>query len=184
MRSVAANRTAFCFDRQVFQTATGKNPAVGAVHTVVDFVELFHGRAEAVGVFHQKFTGTQHAEAGAFFVAEFSLNLIDRQRQLFVAADAVTDEIGDHFFVGRSKCHGNLSISPGNIELNQHRAEGFFSLCAFKQADRLQGRHVEFCGPGGVHFFTDNLRGFLNCLPSQWEVSIGARYQLADQTGS
>ncbi|MNE93382.1 hypothetical protein D3C80_1912300 [compost metagenome] len=54
---------------------------------------------ERVGVFHQEFARTHHAETRAHFITELGLNLEEVQWQLFVRADLVTDKIRNHFFV-------------------------------------------------------------------------------------
>ncbi len=54
---------------------------------------------EGVRILHQEFTGTHHAKTRAYFVTEFGLDLIEIQRQLFVRAQLITDQIGDHFFM-------------------------------------------------------------------------------------
>ena len=54
---------------------------------------------ERVGIFHQEFARAHHAKAWAHFVTELGLDLEEVQRQLFVRAQLVTDQIGDHFFM-------------------------------------------------------------------------------------
>ncbi len=56
---------------------------------------------ERVSVLHQEFPGAHDAKTGAALIAELGLNLIEIGGQLFVALQLVTNQIGDHFLMGR-----------------------------------------------------------------------------------
>ena len=57
---------------------------------------------EGVGVLHQKLAATHQAKARADLVAELGLDLVQVDRQLFVAVQLVACQVGDHFFMGRT----------------------------------------------------------------------------------
>jgi hypothetical protein len=58
---------------------------------------------EGIGILHQKLTRSHDPETGPYLVPEFSLDLIEVDRQLLVTADFTTEDVGDHLLVGRTQ---------------------------------------------------------------------------------
>ena len=183
MRRITADRTAFRFDRKILQPAAFKDSAISVVHRIVGRVELFQRRAKAIGVLHEEFARPQNAEPRTFFVAEFGLNLIQRNRQLTVTADMACHQVGNDFFMSRAKCQVEFAITFFDFEVEQDVAEGFATSRAFKDLDRLQRRHEQFDGSGFVHFLTDNFRHFADRTVSQRQVRVRSGHELSNQPG-
>ena len=87
--------------RAVIKAEAVEDAAVGVVHVLIGRLQARFVKVEGVGVFHQEFASAHHAKARPDFVAEFGLDLIDVQRQLFVAGQIATHQVGDDFFMRR-----------------------------------------------------------------------------------
>ena len=150
VRSTAADRTGIGIHRTEFQTQAGENAGVGVVHILVFHCHAFGGEMEGIGIFHQELARTHHAEARTDFIAEFGLDLVKIDRQLFVRTQFVTREIGDDFFVGRAVgIFGFLAI----LDLQQLTAKLGPASGFFPQFFRLNRRHQYFNRAGTIHFF-------------------------------
>ena len=103
MRTAAADGAGIRCNCAEFQSKSGEDTTVGLVHHIVGSFQTFEVGVERIRVFHQEFAGAHHAETRAHFIAEFGLNLVEIDRQLTIAADFSARDVGDHFFVGRSK---------------------------------------------------------------------------------
>ena len=93
---------------------------------------------EGVGILHQELTGTHYAETRAHFITELGLDLEEVQRQLFVRADLVADQIGDHFFMRRAQ-HERTIAAIGNAQ--QFRAVLLPAPALLPQFRWLNDRH-------------------------------------------
>ena len=103
MRNATTNRAGIGDNRAIVQTHAFKDITVGSVHNIVRSLQAVLAQVEAVRIFHGKFTATHNAKTRANFVAEFGLNLIQVNWQLFVAADFVAYQGCDHFFMSRAQ---------------------------------------------------------------------------------
>ena len=101
VRAGAADGAVVGDDRAVIEAEAVEDAAVGVVHILIGRLQTRFVKVEAVGVFHQKLTPAHHAEAWPDFVAEFGLDLVNVQRQLFVAGEIAPHQVGDDFFVRR-----------------------------------------------------------------------------------
>ena len=99
VRGATADRAGIRLYCAEIQAHTAEDFAVRSIHRVISFLQRFLRSMERVRIFHQEFAGTHHAEAWANFVTEFGLDLIEVQRQLFVRAQLITDQVGDDFFM-------------------------------------------------------------------------------------
>ena len=138
MRGIAADGAGVSLYRTEIQTHTAEDFAVRGVHGVVGFLQRFLRGMERVGIFHQEFARTHHAKARAYFVTEFGLDLIEVQRQLFVRAQLVTNQVGDDFFVRWAENERTVTAVSNAQQL---RAILFPTAALFPQFGRLNHRH-------------------------------------------
>ncbi len=80
-----------------------KMRVVGIVHLLIAEPGAGFVLVKAVGVLHDELTSPHQSEAGPDFVAKLCLDLIEVQRHLSIGADFASEEVGDHFLVGRSQ---------------------------------------------------------------------------------
>ena len=135
---------------------------------------------EGVGILHQELTGTHHAETRAHFITELGLDLEEVQRQLFVRADLVADQIGDHFFMRRAQHERTIAA----IDETQQLGAVLLPTAAFlPQVGRLNHRHRHFDRVSIVHFFANDVFNlFRTRRPVGSRVKTGG--QLADHPGA
>ena len=84
MGEFSAHDAGVGLDRDGLQAAALKNARVGVIHFLVARLRGFVGGVEAVGVLHDEFLGAHEAEAGADFIAELGLDLVEILGQLAV----------------------------------------------------------------------------------------------------
>ena len=138
MRGAAADRTGVSLYRAEIQPHTAEDFAVSGIHRVVGFLQRFLRSMERVGIFHQEFTGAHHPETRAYFVAEFGLDLIEVQRQLFIGVQLVADQIGNDLFVGWAEDERTIA-AIGNAQ--QFRAVLLPAPALLPQFRWLNDRH-------------------------------------------
>ena len=138
MGCATADRTGVSLYRAEIQAHTAEDFAVRGVHCVVGPLQRFLRSMERVSIFHQEFTGTHHAETRAHFITELGLDLIEVQRQLFVRAQLVTNQVGDHFFMSRAE-HERTFATVSNAQ--QFRAVLFPTTTLLPQFRGLNYRH-------------------------------------------
>ena len=86
MRGAAADGAGIGIDRAEAQAEPGEDAAVGIEHDLIGLRQAFRAQMEGIGILHQELARAHDAEARADFIAEFGLDLVEIQRQLFVAA--------------------------------------------------------------------------------------------------
>src|SRR3989339_794569 len=82
MGNVAAHSARIRLDYDVVKTASVEYAAVSVVHGFITLVESVVIHVKAIGVFHNKFLAAQDAESGSCLIPEFSLNLVEGDREL------------------------------------------------------------------------------------------------------
>ena len=102
LRGAAADAAAVGLHGAKFQTHAGENTRVSLEHQPIAFSQARLVDVKGIRILHEKFAGTHHAEARANFIAEFGLNLIEIDRQLFVAAQFPPCDVGNDFLVCRA----------------------------------------------------------------------------------
>ena len=112
---------------------------------------------ERVSIFHQEFAGTHDAKARTHFVSKLGLDLEEVQRQLFIRAQLITDQVGDHFFVCRTEDKRTLATVN---ETQQFRAVLLPTTTLNPQIGRLNHWHRHLDGTGVVHLFTHDVFDF------------------------
>ncbi len=107
MRRIATDGTGLRLDGQKRQAAARENLTVCLVHFVVRFVQRFQRCVKAIGVFHNEFAGPQHAEAWPLLVAEFRLDLIQRDWKLTITGNEPGHEVRNHLLMRRAEHDGH-----------------------------------------------------------------------------
>jgi hypothetical protein len=102
VRSRAADRAGVGRDGAELQAQAREDAAVRLVHVAVFALQVFKRGVEGVAVLHQELAAAHDAEAGANFVAELGLDLIEVNRQLAVALHVTAYDVGDDFLVRRA----------------------------------------------------------------------------------
>ena len=83
----------------------GEDPLVGLVGAVVVLLEVLLGGMEGVGILHGEFADADEAGAGAGFVAEFGLDLVDHEGVARVGLGAVADQLHGGLLMGHAEHH-------------------------------------------------------------------------------
>ena len=136
---------------------------------------------KAVSVFHDELTTPHQAKAGATFVAEFGLNLVEVFGQLFVAAQFLAGHIRDHFFAGG--LHHKVT-AMAVLDAQKLWAHLFKAPCFLPQFGGLNHRHGHFDGTCTVHFFAHDGFYFANDAQSHGHVVVNASTQALDHAGA
>ncbi|MNF81988.1 hypothetical protein D3C84_642800 [compost metagenome] len=169
------------FNRAELQAQTGEHVAVGLVHAVVGDLQRRLVGVEGVGVLHDEFAAAHQTEAWADFVTEFGLDLVQVDRQLFVAAQLVAHQIGDHFFVGRARAE---VATVAVFDAQQLRAVLFPAPRFLPQLGRLGARHQHFQRTGSVHLFANDGFNLAHDSQAHGQPGVQARGEFADHAGT
>src|SRR5690349_12676220 len=153
MRTVTTDSTGVGFNRAELETQTCKYVAVSLVHGLVSGFQRLKTGMERIGIFHHELACAHHAETRADLIAEFGLDLVEIQRQLFIAANFFTRDIGNDFFMRRTKTE--LAFVPV-LNLQHLWAEYRPATSFFPQLFRLYSRHQQLQRTGFVHLVTDD----------------------------
>ena len=81
----------------------GENAAIGSMHDLVGFLQGGLVGVKGVGILHQEFPGSHDAEARTNFVTYLGLDLVQVNRQLFVALDFTAYQFSNDLLMGRPK---------------------------------------------------------------------------------
>lgn len=157
-----------------------ENALVGGVHDVVAALGAGLVAVERVGVLHGELAPAHQPEAGAAFVAELGLDMVEVQRQLAVALDLVARDVRDHFFRGRLQDEIALVAV---LDAQQLRAVLFPAAGLHPEFGRLHHRHQQLDGAGCVHFLADNALDLTDDLQPQRHVGVDSARQLANHAG-
>lgn len=177
----AADGAVVGFNRAELQAQAGEHVAVRLVHAVVRDLQRRLVSVERIGVLHDEFAAAHQTEAWADFVTEFGLDLIQVDWQLFVAAQLVAHQVGDHFFVGRA---GAEVATVTILEAQQFRAVFFPATGFLPQLSRLSTRHQHFERARGVHFFTNDGFDLAHYSQAHRQPGVQARGEFADHAGA
>ena len=138
----------------IFQTDTTIDLFVCGVRAFVIFIQRFLTGMEAVSVLHSKLADTDQTGSGTGFVTILGLDLIDHNRQLFVAVDFGTDQLHHGFFVRHTEEH---CLIVAVFETEQFFAHAFIAAGFLPEFCRQNHRHQDFLTVNGVHLFPDDL---------------------------
>ena len=157
MRCATADGAGISLHSTEIQPHAGENFAVCRVHFVVGLLQGFLRGMERVGVFHQEFARAHDAETRANFVTELGLDLEEVQRQLFVRAQLITNQVGDDFFMRWAENERTLATID---EAQQFRTILFPTTALLPQVSGLNHGHGHLDSTGVVHLFTHDVFDF------------------------
>ena len=102
MRILAANRAGIRAHRNGGQPHAFIGAQVADHMAVVGVQSRSFINVKVVAVFHQKLAAPHHPEPWPHLIAELPLDVIQRQRQVFVAGHMAAENVGNHFLVRRA----------------------------------------------------------------------------------
>ena len=136
---------------------------------------------ERIGVLHQKFARTHHAEAGPHLVTELPLDVIKIERQILVGAHRGAENLGDHLLVGRPVQH--IAVVP--VADAQHLLAVIVVASGFApQVSRLDGRHQDLDRAGAILLLADDGADFVQDPDAERQPGVTARRLLPDHAGA
>ena len=96
----SAYRAGVRFDHTELKSKTSEYLFVGLLHQIELTLHIRFIGMEAVAVFHQELTSAHQPETGSDLIAEFEVDLVEIERQLLIALDALAHEVDHHLFMG------------------------------------------------------------------------------------
>jgi hypothetical protein len=136
---------------------------------------------EGIGVLHQEFAPAHKAEAGPDLVAELPVDLVEVLGQVAVAFEVGAEDVGDDLLVGGAVEH--VALVP--VLDAQHLGAVVVVPAAFPpQVGRLDGRHDDLLGAGGVLLLAHDARDVGEHACSKRQPVVDARGVLADHAGA
>ena len=158
-KSISKNSTISVSSKSFFaQTKPFINSMISFDGAFINLLVLFLISSKSVHIFHQKFTPTHQTRFCAKFVAEFILNLINRNRQILVRIDILANHINNRLFVRKTNAElssvGEFSFEP---------VVDFFvapTISFFPNVARLKRCHHHLLTSCGVHFFSNDVFNF------------------------
>ena len=181
MAEIAADRAAFGAHRDGGQAHAPEGPEVGDEHVVVGAHRPLEVEIERVVVLHQELAAAHHAEARPDLVAELPLDLVEVDRQIAVALDAAAEDVGHDLLVGRAVQHRPL-VAVGDA---QHLLAVILVAAALlPQLGRLDRRHQDLVGAGGIHLLAHDLLDPAEHAQPERQPAVDARRALPDHPGA
>lgn len=127
---------------------------------------------ETVEVFHEEFAGAKDAGFGAEFVAEFGLELIGVDGEVFITVNVVTHEGGQGLFVSGGEAEFATGME-GSFEPDVHDlvvpATGFLPGVGI-----LEGGEEEFGATDVIDFFADDVFNVFEDAKAEGEKGVNA----------
>ena len=180
MAEIAADRPGIGAHRDRLQPQAREGAEIGDEHPVVSRLGTLEVEVEGIGVLHQEFARSHHAEARPHLVAELPLDMIEVERQVLVRLDVGAEDLGDHLLVGRAEQHVALVA----ILDAQHLLAIVVVAAAFApQLGRLDGRHQDFQRAGPVLLLAHDAADLVENALSQRQPGEAAGRLLADHAG-
>jgi len=136
---------------------------------------------EGIAVLHQELAAAHDAEARTDLVAELGLDLVQVQRQLAVALDVATDDVGDHFLVRRAD-HEIALVAI--LEAQQLRAVLLAATGLLPQLEGLDCRHQQLKGAGLVHLVADDVLDLAQHAQAKRHPGVNAGGRALDEAGA
>ena len=121
------------------------------------------------------------ATFGAQFVTHFGLELVDVDRQIFVATKVLFDHFDDGFFVRPAKSNFGavfeLGFEPDVDDIIVPTTSSFPSILG------LQATHDELLPAKPVHFLSHDLFDVLEHAQTKWCVGVDAGHNFVNKAG-
>ncbi|MCY1404513.1 hypothetical protein D9M71_197220 [compost metagenome] len=163
------------------QAQAAEHVAVRLVHAVIGFLQRFLAHVEGIGILHHELASAHQAEARTDLVTELGLDLVEVDRQLFVAVQLIARQVGDDFFVGRTDAELALMAI---LQAQQFRTVLLPAAGLLPQFGGLHGGHQYFQRTSGVHFFADHRLDLAQHTQAHWQPGVEAGGELADHAGA
>src|SRR5262245_18136174 len=154
---------------------------IGDEHLVVGVARALKVQVEGIGVLHQELAASHHAEAGAHFVPELPLDVVEHPGELLVAVDAIAEDFGDHLLVRRTVEH--LAIVTV-FEAQHFLAVVVVAAGLLPEVGGLDGGHQHFLTAGPVLLFPHDLLDLLQHAEAERQPRINPGAGLADHPGA
>ena len=171
MRYVPAHETRIRRNGHVLHPASGEDPAIHLVHSLIDTLQGLIVQIKTVGVFHYELFRAKDAETRPGFIPEFRLYLVEYHRQIAVAPYIFCYEIRYHLFVRRAE---HIDLSRSVLISDHDLLEEFKPAGLFPYLGRLHGWEEHFLRPGIIHLFSDNILDLPQYLKPQRQIRISA----------
>ena len=126
---------------------------VRLAHLLVARQRPLFGRVERVRVLHDELAGAQQAAAGARFVSELGLYLVERLREVAPAPELAPGDVGDDLFVGGAEVVvGAFAVA----ETKEDVAVKVPAAGLFEVVGRQERRHEDLERARAVHLGADD----------------------------
>ena len=178
---VAADGAGVGLHRTEIHAQSGKDAGVGSVHELVGFLQRRLVGMEGIGVLHQELARAHDAEARTYFVAELGLYLVIVHRQLLVAAQFTSGDIGDDLLVGGAE----TEIALVTVLEAQQLGSVLFPAPGFlPELRRLDRRHQQFKRTRPVHFLANDGLDLAQYAQAERQPAVNAGGLFADHAGT
>ena len=179
MAQIAADRPGVGRHRDRLQTHPRKGLQVSDEHLVVSHARACVIEIEGIGVLHQEFAPAHHAEARPNLIPELPLDVVEIERQVAIARDAVPKNLRHLLFIRRAvKQVAVLAVADA-----QHlRAIGVIAAALAPQIGGLDGRHQDFLRAGRVLLLPHDLLDLRQNALAERQPGIDAGAGLTHQT--
>ena len=174
---VAAHCSGITDNRAEVQPDAIENVRVSRVHVAERLIKTFFFGMERICVFHDKFTAAKQPEARTILVSILRLNLIKRNRQLFVCLDGIAHDRRKGFLVRRSQ---NEVTFMTILEFEKIRAICFITPGLLPKFCRKSSRNQHFSRIDILHLFSDNCFNIAQNAICQRKICIHPRRNLLD----
>ena len=174
---VAAHCTGITDNRAEVQTNAIENVRVSRVHVAERLIKTFFFSMERICVFHDKFTAAKQPKARTILVAILRLNLIKRNRQLFVCLDGIAHDRRKGFLVRWSQ---NKVAVMTIFEFEKIRTVCFITTGLLPKFCRKSRRNKHFSRIDILHLFSDNRFNIAQNAICQRKICIHPRRNLLD----
>ena len=161
--------------------AAVEDAGVGLVHLAVGDIEAFEVGVEGVEVFHGELAEADEAAAGAGFVAELLLYLVDEEGEVAVGVDVALEQLDDDLFVGGAE--DELAVALVG-EAEEDVLHGLVAAGGLPDLDGMDGGQHELLAAGGVHLFADDAFDVVEGAPGEGEEGVDAGGDLVDEAGA
>ena len=181
VRRIAADRAGVGGHRAVLQAEAIEDAFVGREHHLVALQRRSLVAIERVGVLHRELAAAHQAESRPPLIAELGLDVIEVSRQLAIAAQLLTRDVGDDLFAG------GLDHEVAFVAILDPQQFGTVGLEAPRLLPQLGGlhhRHQQFDRAGGVHLFADDRLDLADHAQAHRHVAVDAGTQALDEPGA
>ena len=181
VRRAAADLPGVGGDRAEFESEAGEDAGVRIVHQPVRLQHAGGVDIERVGILHDEFARSHHAEARTNLVAKLGLDLVEVQRQLTIAPQILARDIGDHLL--GSRLNDEIALMT-ILEAQQLGPVLVPASRLLPEFGRLDDRHQELDRAGTIHFLAHDGFDLAQHAQSQRHPGVDPGGQPLDHAGA